>query len=683
MSIKCKNVTQLVRRILLVFFCSLLLQPLVGENSFYEFGPKTDKVVVFAASASSNNQSTTATVQLREYAQKLSAQAPDVHIIVAITKNDISELPADIPVKRYEGIKALIQTLTAYPNAAVCLIGSGDHDRARIVTGTAQGSAPAWLLRPAYTCLQQQNIALDFYANAVVFHRLGWLPDDPALRLYNEAKIPVIKIETNADLSGFFSSFAPAVIRNISKEWDTHYFVWTNRGNLMIVTERHIIIILIGASMLFLLWLVFFSFLSAKKREQHLKDLLVLWWMPVYFFLVNWSSFFLGTKMAELLFYLRFSSLTEMNAFPLAAISAKYVFALFFMFAFTAFNRFIPLPVNRFIYGFMAHAICLLNIFIFSFINLSFSIIFMLIYFVSLIAYQVKNIVLQIVFIVCLFLPIMPFIRHVILYRLYMFHIIFFLNAVPAFIFIPFDLFLIRLSISIDKKKKNTKPLLRVPIQCKVTGCIFLALVILIFIMPMKQNLFNKAFTLVYSLNGNESSVIKKYHDPPAEEKVVHYYRTENTAPETADRFLTVHTSLENYFERSIGTVTVVSDLKAEVLFVTVRAQNGVAVFDSDTAFKQSSSGEEAVFTSSPRPALPLVIHFSGKKDAALTVSVVLWSKENPFDIRLAADTAEKADNADRSANSAASQYPFLFKVEKTLHIAAGEKRMAQKSVAF
>ena len=58
-----------------------------------------------------------------------------------------------------------------------------------------------------------------------MFHRLGWLPDDPALRLYNEANIPAIKIETGADLPDFFSLVAPAVIQDMSNEWDTHYFV--------------------------------------------------------------------------------------------------------------------------------------------------------------------------------------------------------------------------------------------------------------------------------------------------------------------------------------------------------------------------------------------------------------------------------------------------------------------------
>ena len=665
-----KHVLSTVRYFWIFLFLLFPLKGLIAENIFYEFGPKTDNVIVFTASAGSDNQSTAATVQLQKYARQLSVEAPDVHIIVAITKNDVSELPVDIPVKRYEGTQSLIQTLSAYPNAAVCLIAPARANDTRIVTGTSQGTTPAWLLRAVYTCLEQQNIPVDFYTNAVVFHRLGWLPDDPLLRLYNEAKIPAIKIESGADLSEIFSSVAPAVIQKMSNEWDTHYFVWKLHTKLIIINERHIVITLIVSSIVFLLWLMFFSFLFGKKRDQHIRDLLKLWWMPGYFFLVNWLSFFLGSKIAEALFYVRFGAMGELSAFPLTALSIKYVFALFFMFAVTAFNKFIPLPANRFIYGFIAHAVCLLNIFIFSFINLSFSIIFMVIYFVSLAAYHFKNIVLQIIFIVCLFLPLMPFAMHIILYRDYMFHIMFFISLAPACIFVPFDLFLIRLSLSFDKKRKIVKPILRIPIQCKVMGGLFLALTLWTFVMPATRNTAHNRWMLVQHLNGDKSTVIKKYIEPPAEEVITDYTRTntQDTA-ENADSFLTVRTSFENYFERSIGVITIDSPLKIEAFSVTVSALNDIAIFESDVAFEQSSSGDTATFVSSPRPNFPVVIHFSGKKDAALTLSVVVWSNDNPFGISLIEGNTQETE-------AQAENIPFLLKVEKTLHITAQGKRV-------
>lgn len=672
MSMKFRQCVPDARLLACVALFFLPFQLLFGENVFYEFGPKTDNVVVFTSSVGSDNQSTTATLQLQAFAKRLSQQAPEVHTIIAVTKNDISELPPDIPVKRFEGIKTLIQTLSSYPNAVVCFIEAGDRHKAKIITGTSAGTVPAWLLQSAYKSLQQEHIAIDFYPNDLIFHRLGWLPDDPVLMLYNEAKIPTIKLETNADLSAFFSSFSAAVMQDIKSEWDVHYFVRKANDKLIIVNERQIILILIVSLMLILLWLMFFSFLFGKKREQHVKDFLILWWMPLYFFLVNLIGLLIGSKVAELLFFVRFSSIVEMNSFPLITLSVKYVCALFFMFVFTFFHKCIPLPANRFIYGFMGHAVCLLNVFIFSFINLSFSMTFLLIYCISLIAYQFKSIILQIIFIVCLFLPIAPIVIHIIRYRHYLFHIVFFINVIPAFVFIPFDLFLIRLSLSIDKKREKTVSRLKIPIQCKLMGSMFLALILWVFVMPVKQNTVYNDFILLQRLDETGSSVVKKYTHQTREDTVSNYERnSDSLTSELVDSFLTVQTSLENYFERSIGTITVNSPLKVEALSITVHVQNEVAIFEADKAFDQNSSGDTAYFVSPPRPTMPFVIHFSGKKNAGLAVTVSLWSHENPFGITLAADSGMNGKAADGSEKP-----PFLLTVEKKLHVAVRSASM-------
>ncbi|MEL3906469.1 MAG: hypothetical protein P1P65_05510 [Treponema sp.] len=628
-----------VFRGLFIAVCSLFSLYLYAENTVYEFGPKTDNVIVFTASASADNESTTATVQLQEFARKLSHQPPDFHIIIAITKNDISELPADVPVKRYGGIKQLIQTLNSYTNAAVCVIGQGSKDRVRLTAGTSAGTAPAWFLQTAYHTMMQEALPVDFYSNALIFHRLGMLPDDPVLRLFNEAALPALKIETNTDLAGFFTAFPADIHHSMTNEWDTHYFTHKINKKLVIITERHIVRILIFSSMLILLWLVVFSFLFGKKREQHLKDLLLLWWMPLYFFLVNCAGFFLGTKLAELLFYLRFSSGSDMSLFPLTVLAFKYCFALFFMLVFTAFNRVIPLPANRFIYGFMAHTVCLLNIFIFSFINLSFSIIFLLVFFISFAAYQVKNTVLQGILLVCLFFPVIPFAYHIFIYRDYVFDIILHANIEPALIFIPFDLFLLRLVLSIDKKRKEKKSRRRasIPMYCKLAGVLLAALILRICVMPAAQQQSRQDFILTQRITEEGSTVVKKYTGfSQKEAAAMEYVRSAAVeTPEHPDSFLTVKASLTHYFERSIGSITLDSSIRAEAVSITVRAQNGVAVFEADAPFEQNASGDTAVFISTPRPALPRVIHFSGKKNADLTVTVTVWSKENYFNLVL------------------------------------------------
>lgn len=654
---------------LLFLFFFIPLQGLIAETSFYEFGPKTDKVVVFTASLDGENQATTATAQLQRYAQRLSYHEPDIHIIIAITKNDISELPAEVSVRQYAGIKSLIKKLNEYPNAAVCLIAPRSSNDVRIITGTSKGTTPAWFLKAVYTSLNKKNIPLELYTHSIVFHRLGWLPDDPVLQLYNEGNIPTIKIETGFNLSDIFPLCAAQVIQYMSNEWDTHYFVVQLFKKLILINEEYIVIVLIVSLIVFLLWVMFFSFLSGDKRIQHLKDLAQLCWMPCYVFLVNLVSFSLGTKITEALFYLRFSSINELAAFPLTALSIKYVSALFFIFAITALNTFVPLPANRFIYGFMAHVSCLLNIFIFSFIDLSFSLIFMMIYFVSFAAYHVKTTMMQMICIICFFLPIFPFIMHVVHYRYHIFPIVFFINSAPACIFVPFDLFLIKLSLSI-KGRKTAVSFFRLPIECKVMGTIALLAVVWLFVMPTRKGSAHNQYILIHHLDEYQSKVLKKYTHSSVEEKLsASTYEIISNIPVNADAVLAMNTSFENYFERSIGSISLHSPLNIAAFSVTIHAMDDIAIFESNLAFERNALGDTATFVSEPHPHFPVVIRFSGKKNAMLRVSVVLWSRDNPFNIRF--NTNQK-----NTVQDITQEIPFLLKIEKTIYIAAEDKKI-------
>ena len=648
------------------YVCAVTVYPLYADNLLYEFGPKTDTTLIFTASAGEENQANTATVQLHDLIGKLSSHAPDMHTIVAITKNDVSELPPDIPVKRYEGTKQLIRGLSAYSNPIVCLIAPGKAQSVQLIAGTKGITPPSWLLQSVYGILRSEHIPVDFYSDTVLFHKLGWLPDDPALALYAAAQLPVIKLETNVDLTAFFETFSKVVSAQNNKIWDSHYFIWKADDSLIIIGEKLIVRILIISSMLILLWLIMFSFLFGKKRAQHIKDLFILWWMPIYFFSVNCAGFYVSTQITKALFYLRFSAVDNMNAFPLTALAVKYGFVLFFIFTFTAFNKFIPLPANRYIYGFMANAVCLINIFIFSVINLSFSITFLAIYVISVIAYRSKNSIVQLCSIGALLLPLEPFISHIITYHSVMFDSAFAAMTTPSFILVPFDLLLIRLGLSLDKKRKQTgiqRPRrFRIPLQCAVSGVVFCILMLWVFFMPVSQHQGQHDFILVQKITNDGQTVFKKYRSIQQEEPVASVIRKYDDAENNAiDRLLTVETNLNNYFERSIGQIVLRSAVRAEAVSIKIQADNGIAVFEADLPFDQNSSGDTAVFVSTPRPQFPFAVHFSGKKTADLTVTVTLWSKENPFGIAL--PPAEQLERAPL----------FLLKLQKTVRLTAAE----------
>lgn len=633
-----------------------------ARTTIEHFGPQSDTVLVFAAAASHTQEDSNAVRALKQYAQELHQHAPDIHIIIAITQHESAQLPASVPVKRLQGTKELIQTIQAYSNPAVCLIDTGEKGNAKIIAGTKGVTAPSWLLRSVYNALTHAQFPIDFYANTILFHRLGWLDDDPALQLYNQAHIPSIKIATDADVSTFLRHLADTLKSNPTTEWDAHYLAYTIGQKLIIISENQIVTVLLFSIMGILFWLTVFSFIFGKKQVQHIKDFLVLWWMPLYFFGINSIAFIGGTKIAETLLYLRLNSLTEIHLFSLLAIALKYSFALLVMFFLSSLNVVIPLPRNRFIYGFMANIACLINIFIFSSIHFSFSFIFLLIYFISLIAYQFKNSIIQLCFIPALFSPLIPFIAYILYFHDKVFDSIFYNHLEIALIFVPVDLLLIRLALSIKKKQKGIISPFTIPIHCKAMGIVFVMLAGLVFLLPVKRIKDQQPFMLVQKIKKNTVSFAKQYENTFLKDIVLQDDALQ-TAPVTAaeaNSFLSIKSSLTNYFQRSTGTIAIHSSLKTEALAVTITAQPGSAFYDADVPFERNTKGDTVYITSIPQPAMPSVIHFSTSPNAVLSVTVQLWSTDNPYHV-----TLKQPDS------SVASQTSFLLEIEKDFTVAA------------
>ncbi|MGP1576352.1 MAG: hypothetical protein ACTTH7_02510 [Treponema sp.] len=628
--------------------------PLYAENLFYEFGPKTDTVILFTASVSADNQDNSATMQLKDFAQELQKRPPDIRIIIVITQHDSTDLPPDIPVRRLHGTQDLIKSLASYPNPIAVLITAGTHTSAKIIAGTNGNVAPSWLLQSVYNGLRHTGIPINFDPNTLLLHKLGWLEDDPALPLYNQADIPSIKIETAADISDFLCLFPSYLMDSRTIEQDKHYFAFLFRGALVITGEKTIVLIIIGAILTILCWLIMLSFVFGRKNEQHRHDLRILWWIPLYFFIVNALGFVIGSKITELVFALRFLSSTEMIFYPITALAVKYGIALFFMLIVVSLNIRIPLPRNRFIYGFLANTVCACNIFIFSTIDLSFAVFFLIMYLISLAAYQFKNTIIQTMFLIFLYSPLLPFLLHIMNNSEAVFPFIFALNTQPAILFIPFDLLLIRLLLSVEKQYGIKQ--WRLKAQAAISTAVLVTLLLWFFLMPDKTTDIHNNFVLMQKITQGQTAILKNYNGTQENAALQYRQHADGMSASQVEDSLIVGGTLDNYFERSIGTVSVRSSLKPEAIHVTIESQDGSALFEADQLFEKNSKGDKASFVSLPRPEMPFAIRFSGEKDAVLRITVQFWTRENPCGIIF-----EGEGNAPS----------FLLEIKKTLTIQA------------
>ncbi|MGP1594065.1 MAG: hypothetical protein ACTTH8_02320 [Treponema sp.] len=644
-----------MKNVLYCLLVSVLLcaAPVYAENLFYEFGPNADTVLLFTASVSSDNQANTATIQLKDFAQKLARNPPHIRIIIAITTHDKTDLPADIPVRRMHGTQELIKKLAAYPNPIAVLLAPGTHTAAKIIAGTRGSVTPSWLLQSVYTGLRHTGISIDFDTHALLLHRLGWLEDDPALRWYNQAHIPSIKIETTADISDFLNAFPQYLAELRTIEQDTHYFAALFRGALVITGERNIVLSITGAIFVILFWLILLSFVFGRKNEQHRHDVCILCWVPLCFFCINAVSFFIGSKIAEMIFSMRFLSASEMIVYPITALAVKYGIAVCFMLLAVSGNTLLPLPKNRFVYGFLANSVCACNIFLFSTIDFSFAIFFLLMYIISLIAYQFKNIIMQILCLILLYSPLLPFVVHFINNSEVLFPFVFTLNMQPAMLFLPFELLLIRLFLSIEKKyglKQHIK------LQAALSAVLLAPMILWCFFMPDKTMDRHTGFVLMQKVSQGKEYIVKNYGGTQEHTAVPYRRHSNGISAAQAEDSLTVDCSVNNYFQRSIGTVSLHSHLKPDAVHITIESENGSALFEANQPFEKNSKGDKASFVSLPHPEMPYSIRFSGEKDTVLHITVQFWTSENPCGIIVDGES---------------STPPFLLEIKKTFTVKA------------
>ena len=132
---------------------------------------------------------------------------------------------------------------------------------------------------------RSQNIPVGFKYNNIILYRLGIISDN-MLAEYLKEDIPAIKISYGADIRPVLLSLINTYTQGISSELDKHYNI-KNFFGLRIISEKTLVLLVIGVTLLGLFYIFIFSFLFDKRREKNIRDLLLLWRVPVFFFIIS------------------------------------------------------------------------------------------------------------------------------------------------------------------------------------------------------------------------------------------------------------------------------------------------------------------------------------------------------------------------------------------------------------
>ncbi len=620
----------------LLLLAAALTAPLSAqaENRSWHFGPDTGPVLVFTTPAADNS---TAEAALKNFAARLEKSPPEIRVSVIITENDRTDLPPEIRGEYPEGTNKVISLLEEQESGAVILLKPGKTDSVLIQNGVKGRTAPRWILEAVTQNLEAARIAADLEEDRLPLYRIGWIPEDPLLAAYLNADIPALILETDANLDSVLAGLVTAFESGIPSSGDRHFLVWKIAGRFVFAGEGTLVIAILFASAAILFFLFVFSFLLGKKSDQRLKDLVHVWWLPFLYLGVNIICLSIGGTLVSYLFSFRFGNAESWVLVPGLALAGKLIISWFFITLVISFNQLIRFPDDNFIYGYIASVVCLINLFLFSSLDFSLSLLFLSVYCISFAVYHLRHPVFQLIGVIVLFLPFWPYVRALAaggseaILPLYTGTDTW--TLLMALFAMPFQLFLSRFFHTVGVFGRKAKFYL--PVNLMLVFLITISFTGVLLFYPAWSEKKPLTVPVRQTIDASGSRLDVK---PPVElsNLVIWTDSTIASAPDLPGdpaRFLGLTTASKRFLERQLVTVSVNPALSAQKIEVTVTSENGFSVYDASLPYELRKAGQESFFASGENPKIPFSFTFSSDLDSQLKVTVRLWTRSNPWGI--------------------------------------------------
>jgi len=604
------------------------------ENKIYAFGPKTGPLLVLTGPAGTNSFMENRLQNLCEY---FSAHIPKIRITIILTENDYAELPRSIETNYPEGTNKLLSLISEEESVAVILLLPGKDDSILVRNGVRGKTSPAWLLKTVSVALSDSTIPWSLEEYRMPIYRMGWIDENDLLADYLHAGIPAIILESGSNLTPVLSQIAESMTSGIPETHDNHYLVYKLKDSLAITGENILVLIMIIASAVILMVLIIFSFLFGKKSDQHFRDLFHVWWLPFLYLLVNVLSLYGGQLIVSFLFHFRFGNDKSWTLIPAIAFFAKVTVAWFFITLVASLNRLIRFPDDSFIYGFIANIVCMINIFVFSSLDFSLSILFLSVYVISFIVYHVSRPIAQVPGILAMAIPFIPYVLALIagadasIAPLYTGSG--FWNFRMALFVMPFQLMLTRLSHSVKLDAQKNK--IFIPVNLFIV--LFFTLVMLGFILfypawSEKKPLETHIIQTIDS-NGNHLETIIPVNLPNFVVDTDSAIASDPSLGISSESIIEIKTGSQLLLERQLVSVSIHTAIPVRKMEVDVQSEAGIAVYDASILFTLKNSGRNAVFISETKPDNPWTFSFSSNIESPLKITVRAWTRDNPWGV--------------------------------------------------
>lgn len=384
---------------------------------------------------------------------------------------DISILLAALdkpPINDYQAISgtmSFVSFLENTDNSAAFTIRFHKSSRTAVLCGCRDSASPLWLTKLTIDSLSAEQIDFTYPHQILSLYRLGLLQSEWRMESFIKNNVPAITLAFT-DKIGF--SVLKRIVSDYSPkgtgEWDSHYIFFPAHYPLKSfwITEHIFVIACVIVASICVFLLCCFSFVG-KSAARNKRDFMRFWHMIPFTILLSFFSLALGQVLTAHLPI--FSSLNHFLQF-----GCKIIFSMIVISAMFAVQEHMRLPVAPFIYGYVISLVSIMNIFIFSAIDILFFVLFATEYIIIYLARASKRLVWLMFWTIMMFVPFLPYVYTLLKYcTIYELQIFAFSspqgNFLLACAIFPFEIMwlriLLRLNIYVGSRGYNIKKIVK------------------------------------------------------------------------------------------------------------------------------------------------------------------------------------------------------------------------------
>lgn len=524
----------------------------------------------------------------------------DYDITVLFASGDLQNIKGN---ESMTGTEVFSDGLEGSENTCVLTIDYLSSKINSIIPGGSKTVSPKWLIQKLSETFEEKNIPYDIKGGFFLsLYNLGFLRTNERLSSFLKREIPSAGISllneqsVNEILFPFLRNYQVSNTVNYSK----HYVPIKFFGKTLFMGEGLLIILLfsLGAISLFILcdFSFFFMNFAPAKGKEALKS---IYFIPCTI-IISTLAFYLGEVIAKALLGKTMSS--PFLAFGIKIIIGIILLSFYFLFDL---KRHPKTPI--FVYEYLLTLTSVLNIFIFSAIDISFFLLFAIEYILLYLSRPAKRAWSLFVFLAIISIPYVPLIYLFILYTdmQTLSQVIFcnWGNILLSFAFIPFSIMWMRILAGLHRLailKESKIPY--GPFMAASLSLIF-ELCLILFVCNF---VFGKFFYKSIEPIKAQPKIVKSLDDKSLK---INYFET-------------------NYYGGETRNIDITTTKNAERISVTVFGETNNPIYHTHSKYEQGSTPQSAVFLMPDWPPNNIRISYTPDTSEISTIRISAYFPE-------------------------------------------------------